>query len=112
MTTSPIPAKVRKLVLDRAQGRCEKCGELSGHLELHHRQYRSRGGKHLASNIVALDGWGNHTGHHGWAHTDLQAEVEGFSIRSGFDPHEVKLLHAIYGVVLLDDSGSFHPVPI
>jgi hypothetical protein len=104
-----IPASVRKTVLDRAQGRCERCGKPAEHLELHHRQYRSRGGKHLASNIVALDGWGNHTGDHGWAHTTTEAEDQGFSIRSGFDPHTVKVLHGVFGLVLLDDEGGWEP---
>lgn len=38
-------------------------------------------------NLVALCGWGNHTGCHGWAHGEnVKAEAHGFSIRTGGDP--------------------------
>lgn len=82
---TPIPAAVRKAVLRRADGRCERCGR-EGPLELHHRRYRSRGGKHLVVNLVALCGWGNHTGCHGWAHQGREANLLGYSIASWADP--------------------------
>ncbi|WP_306461819.1 HNH endonuclease [Microbacterium sp. ZXX196] len=63
-----IPARVRALVEGRADGKCEGCGRTAP-LELHHRRFRSRGGKHTVSNLVALCGWGNHTGCHGRAHS-------------------------------------------
>ena len=52
---------------ERADGRCEGCGTYAP-LELHHRRFRGRGGKHLVENLVALCGSGNHTGCHGQAH--------------------------------------------
>ena len=115
MTASPIPAKIRKTVLDRADSRCEHCGRMAP-LELHHRQYLSRGGKHAVSNLVALCGGsggypgGNHSGSHGWAHTTIEAEDKGFSIRSGFDPHEVKIELFGIGPAFLLDDGSVKPV--
>lgn len=101
---TPIPQKVRKIVLERADGRCEKCGRIA-HLELHHRKYRSRGGKHTVSNIVGLCGFGNTSGCHGWAHTSPDAHVDGFSVASWDEP-ETKPV-ARRGVwVLLDEYGG------
>ena len=89
MARTEIPAPVRRLVLARADGRCERCGAEGVHLELHHRRYRSRGGAHTASNLVALCGWGNHTGCHGWAHSDALAPAWGLSVASWGDPAAV-----------------------
>lgn len=83
-----IPTAVRNIVLSRAGGRCERCGMLSDRLELHHRKYRSRGGRHVMSNIVALCGWGNHTGCHGWSHTSPDARAQGYAIPSWVEESE------------------------
>ncbi|MCW4458163.1 HNH endonuclease [Microbacterium sp. MPKO10] len=64
-----IPKRVRAIVLERSEGQCERCFS-AGPLELHHRKFRSRGGKHTVENLVALCGWGNHTGCHGKAHAN------------------------------------------
>ena len=98
---SAIPIAVRKAVLERAQGRCEACGK-EANLELHHRKYRSRGGIHSFGNLVALCGWGNHTGCHGDAHNSRG--VEGVSLNS-WDNHEhAPFAHSRLGrCLLLDD---------
>lgn len=86
-----IPAAIRKAVLLRADGQCERCGAWS-RLELHHRLFRSRAGQHTVSNIVALCGWGNHTGCHGWAHTEgILATGHGYQIPSGGNPDELPI---------------------
>lgn len=79
--SDPIPAKIRKIVTDRAEGMCEWCGKTAP-LELHHRKFRSRGGKHTVTNLVALCGWGNHTGCHGDAHTKPAEKCSGFTVSS------------------------------
>ena len=95
---SDIPARVRKAVHARAQGKCEGCGKFAP-LELHHRKYRSRGGKHTVENIVALHGWGNHTGCHGLAHS--ADAPKGWALPSGrCDPAE-EVFVALDGRVLL-----------
>ena len=48
-----IPTKVRKRVLERANGRCELCGR-EGKLELHHFFPPSMGGASHPSNLIAL----------------------------------------------------------
>jgi len=84
MSAADFSSKVRAQVLERAGGKCEGCGRYRD-VELHHRQYKSRGGKGTVENALALCGWGNHTGCHGIAHS-ADGEWRGWSIRSGFDP--------------------------
>lgn len=40
-------------VRDRADGTCEGCGERSAE-QMHHRRFRSRGGKHVVANLVHI----------------------------------------------------------
>lgn len=107
---SAIPASVRKAVLERAEGRCEACGK-GAPLELHHRVYRSRGGKHSPANLVALCGGssglpgGNHSGCHGDAHNGRGPE--GVSLHSWDVPQHMPFAHARLGRCLLDDSGGY-----
>lgn len=97
-----IPARVRKAVLARAGGRCEGCGRHAP-LELHHRKYRSRGGTHAVENLVALCGWGNHTGCHGLAHS--ANPPLGWSLSSGLsDPARETILTHV-GIVYLTADG-------
>jgi hypothetical protein len=106
-----IPARVRKAVLERAAGRCEGCGAQVG-TELHHRVYRSRGGRHEAENLVALCGWGNHTGCHGQAHND--GTRLGWAVNSWHDPETIPfhawdgwcLLSGALRISLRDDEAS------
>lgn len=85
MPGSDFPPTVRRLILARADGRCEVCGCWTDHLELHHRRYRSRGGPGTVENGLALCGWGNHTGCHGTAHSGALAGSWGMSLSSWQD---------------------------
>jgi 5-methylcytosine-specific restriction endonuclease McrA len=50
-----IPARVRRVVLARAAGRCEGCGGwLPARPHLHHRRLLSQGGRDEPANLVAL----------------------------------------------------------
>lgn len=101
---SAIPEKVRETVLARAGGRCEGCGK-SAPLELHHRRFRSRGGEHTVENIVALCGWGNHTGCHGKAHST--EPPQGWAVsRWGTDPLHIPFL-SYHGLVFLTRDGRY-----
>lgn len=102
-----IPKSVRVAVMRRSDGVCEWCG-LHRDVELHHRRFRSRGGKHTVENIVALCGWGNHTGCHGKAHTTPTVAAQGFAI-SGYErrtDREIPVRHAVWGWCLLNRDGS------
>lgn len=100
-----IPAAVERMVRQRSRGVCEACGRRDA-TEMHHRQYRSRLGKDVASNLLHVCGWGNHTGCHGVAHTKAGHEL-GLSVHSWDEPTEVAVQHARLGRVLLDDAGGW-----
>lgn len=107
-----IPGPVRALVRARAGGACEWCGARGTPLELHHRQFRSRGGLHTPQNLVALCGWGNHTGCHGRAHSRAhEAEPAGFSVRSGYDPATIEIHHHGTVATYLTASGHYAAEP-
>lgn len=44
----------RKAILERAAGKCERCGRACRDLEAHHRLPRARGGAHAPSNGAGL----------------------------------------------------------
>ncbi len=99
------------LVLERDRGRCVGCGdELFGrrgvHFSVHHRKLRSQGGKHDASNLVALCGHGT-SGCHGSAHAEVAASrLSGLLVQSTEDPSRVVVEHSQLGRVFLLDDGS------
>ena len=54
-TTPPAPEKTKNtLIFERAEQRCEWCGERSDHLEVHHIEPRSEGGSNKPSNLIVL----------------------------------------------------------
>lgn len=98
-----VTPTIRLALRNRSHGRCEWCGHGGKRLEVHHRKYRSRGGRHDASNLVMLCGWGNHTGCHGRAHGaeagDLEAaERAGMTLPSGADPALVPIRSVVFGI--------------
>lgn len=107
------PKKVRDLIVERSRGVCEGCGAAPVS-EIHHRQYKSRGGKDTVSNGLALCGapgglpGGNAAGCHGMAHTRAGEEL-GWSVRSGFNPRNVAVVYR-GGAVWLTDDGRAVPV--
>ena len=104
---SGIPKQVRAAVLNRAEGICEWCG-MHLDVELHHRRFRSRGGKHTVQNIVAVCGWGNHTGCHGKAHTTPTEAARGFAVSQydRRDESQIPIRLARWGWVTLNPDGS------
>jgi len=101
---SKFPQDVRDKVAHRSQLRCEGCGG-PGPLELHHRQYRSRGGADSTVNALALCGRGNMLGCHAIAHSG-EGEAKGWSVRSRFDPATIPVIHKLYGRVYLCEDGT------
>lgn len=78
------PKKVADAIRERSEGLCEGCGERPA-TEMHHRQFKSRGGKDILVNALHLCGWGNHTGCHGVAHSAEGGEL-GWSVNSWENP--------------------------
>lgn len=106
-TPKPTPAESRRayeLVADRSFGLCEVCGLMQA-TETHHRLHKSHGGRDMAENLLRVCGWGNHTGCHGKAHSDPQRYVNGWAVRTGFDPADVPVLYRGHRVKLTADGG-------
>lgn len=73
------------IVEDRAGGTCDWCGLPLHAFDAHHRQLRSRGGKHTIQNLVAL-----HRGCHEYIHQHpTEATGRGFMISSWDYPSEI-----------------------
>lgn len=101
-----IPAKNRRIVEQRSGGVCESCGDRPA-ADVHHRQYRSRGGTHDVHNLIHLCGMGNVNGCHGRAHQD--GEPEGLAIGRGYRSELIPMLRR--GVwVLPDDTGGYREI--
>lgn len=99
------PAKVKRLIEARSGGVCEGCGKRPA-TEMHHRKYKSRGGKNTAENALHLCGWGNHTGCHGEAHTNPERVIDGWSVNSWDDPASKPVLYRGVWVFLLPGGGA------
>lgn len=110
-----ISTKVRALVLQRAEGRCERCGvNLDGFFySIQHRRARGMGGSsrpetNEASNLVALCGSATTPGGcHQWAESHPEAAaVEGLRIRQGDTPAAIRVRTHL-GWFYLDDEGFY-----
>ena len=99
-----MPVEVARVVGDRAGGRCEAmvfpvC--TGGAEQLHHRQYRSRGGEHTVTNLVFICKACHDCVH---AHPRESAEI-GLSVHSGQEPGDVPV-HYRGRPAVLDDAGG------
>lgn len=103
----PTPAESRRayqLVKDRSFGLCELCGAQPA-TEVHHRQYRSRGGLDTVDNLVHVCGWGGTLGCHAKAHNDTDSPQNGWAVPSGFDPARIPVLYRGQWMRLTEDGG-------
>lgn len=102
----PSPA-IRRLVLERDEGRCVWCGRPYGDaLNLHHRLLRSHGTDNSPANLVSICGSGT-TGCHGYAHAHPEwARGHGLIVPSWGVPAEVPV-DTWRGRILLGASGGW-----
>ena len=91
-----MPEAVARVVGDRAAGRCEAmvfpvC--TGGAEQLHHRQYRSRGGEHTVTNLVFIC-----KACHDWAHAHPKESAEiGLSVHTWQEPGGVSGPSSVVG---------------
>jgi hypothetical protein len=98
-----ISVKVRRLLCERENDRCAKCGMRANNA--HHRKNRSQGGKDVLSNLLLLCGSGT-IGCHGWIteHPAL-GYTNGWSVMSTGRPEDIPVLYRDRWV-FLDDAGN------
>lgn len=111
-----VPQRIKDAVDARDKQTDRMTGQfLGGARNLHHRQLRSRGGRHEISNLVTLSGSGT-TGTHGWVHGHpLAATRLGFLVPSWIhDPGTVPVLVQTHPRwkrwVLLEGNGHVTPL--
>ncbi|MGB3414061.1 MAG: HNH endonuclease [Microbacteriaceae bacterium] len=102
---------VKDLIYSRDQGKCSRCGAVA-EFEYHHRKPRQMGGTSnpeigQASNGVLLC----QECHRAVEARPFLGKLTGFLISGNgiAKPTEVPIFHALFGWVLLDDSGGFEP---
>ena len=105
-------AKACRIVDERSDRRCERCGhpvQVGG--SHHHRLLRSRGGGNSPQNIVFLCGSGT-TGCHGWAHANpASATEQGWMLPSKTDPARAPIRRSRYGdYAYLGEDGQVYDV--
>jgi hypothetical protein len=107
-----IPGGVRVAVRGRDRQHCVRCGMKGA--EIHHRRSKSVQDEHThcTCNLIYLCGWGNHTGCHGWAHSNpFEAKASGLIVlRSVADPWSVPVMIATEGLMVLDCEGHRAPL--
>lgn len=84
---------------DRSHGQCEACG-LHRAVQMHHRLHRSHGGDERVENLLHLC-----LACHNAAHHDSRRYVNGWAVRSGYDPGTVDVLYRGALVSLTADGG-------
>lgn len=107
--------RLRRLVQDRDQGCCVRCGHycLNEPHSVHHRQPKGMGGRKGAdtpSNLILLCGSGS-TGCHGYVHSRADRSRDlGYLVRSRHDPATSPLWRPPDEWVLLTVDGAVVPV--
>lgn len=108
------------LVVERDDGRCARCGEYVWgqrglDFSLHHRRPAKSGGdsrpeSHRAGNLVLLHGSGTTACHGEIESLRTVSYARGWLVREPLTPALQPVEHAIHGLVLLDDVGSWAEV--
>lgn len=104
--------KLREQVLERCQGYCESCGvTLPENFALHHRKLKSRGGKDVLSNLIALHHECHNLGRPS-AHLDVAWATErGLLVPSWESSVSYPLTLPDGAKVLLLDNGGMEILP-
>jgi hypothetical protein len=107
---SPVPAKLRELVLERDEYRCVRCGcsIVGQRYSLQHRKARQMGGRkgaHTAANLVVLCGSAT-TGCHQIVESEREyAQRQGYAVPSWGDPEKLPVWRHGFGWQLPSEDG-------
>lgn len=104
-----LSKELRELVLSRAQGYCEFCGNgLPENFALHHRKLKSRGGKDTPDNLIALH-HGCHNGNTNAIHFNIAlSESTGHIVPTHANPNEYPLTLSNGSIVTLTVQGTYN----
>ncbi|MGV0785194.1 HNH endonuclease [Mycolicibacterium sp. XJ775] len=106
-----IPAKIRRALHERADSRCEICGEPANNA--HHRRNKSQGGQDRLANLMLLCGSGT-TGCHGEVTLNPEwAKLKGYTIHGRVDGEAPETVPVLIrgGRCLLEDDGTVVLIP-
>lgn len=109
MKSSGFPAFVRQLIRQRADDRCERCGQRFG-TQAHHRRPRGAGGSRREdTNTASNSGW-MCSECHLWVESHrTEALNEGWLVRQHHTPVDIPVNYRGQPV-FLDDTGGLQPV--
>jgi phage terminase large subunit GpA-like protein len=98
----PVTPETYTLVMARADGRCERCGERKI-LHWHHRLPVEHGGRSTVSNGLALC-----AACHTWSHNHpVEALAAGWLVERRADPAETPVVTYFHGSVRLSEYGEY-----
>lgn len=96
----------KRLVHERAKGRCELCGVPADNFQLHHRRPRGMGGSKRDETGAAANALLVHPKCHTWIESNRKEAMKyGYLVSQWADPREVPVYRARTWV-LLDDEGA------
>ena len=110
MRTTGFPLPVRIQIIERAAGRCERCGADGPNPQAHHRRVKGMGGDRRPETQSVSNGLWVDANCHTEIHANPAASYEhGWLVRQHEDPAAVPVLTAS-GWALLNPDGSVLPV--
>lgn len=96
---SAIPSRVRKIVHERSNDQCSRCGNRGS--EIHHRQRRREAG-HAVGNCVLLC-----STDHKWAHANpVKAKADGYIVPPWEDDASAVPIKTFAGWATFDNEGG------
>ena len=98
--------KIVAIVLDRAKGYCEKCGEAGEDMALHHRKLKSRGGKDSVANLMVVHHKCHNLGTGSIHMNPANATVAGWMVPSWADPEDYPIRLPDGEIVRFREDGS------
>ena len=100
---------LRELVLARCKGYCEFCGlGLTDNFALHHRKFKSRGGKDEINNLVALHHECHNLGTSSVHMNIKKSTASGHVVSRHAEPNNIPLHLPNGSIVTLTLDGEYH----
>lgn len=98
--------KIVEIVLDRAKGFCEKCGQRGEDMALHHRKLKSRGGVDSVANLMVVHHKCHNLGTESIHSNPENAKIKGWMVPSWADPAEYPIHLPDGNIVRFSEDGS------